>query len=160
MSLQLGMHQRRLCAENEQRERGRCRGRVTIVETRGGPSWKSYRRILLHGRIEPSLFSRLYSKSWPACPTHALRVYTSHVCERFYEYDHEHEHALWVSDYFIRIYFNERVENDQTFIINANAYPPLAFLTICVFTTDKNIALRFQNRFSISTFRNHDRPSF
>lgn len=97
VSLQLGLHQRRMCAENEQRERGRCGGRVTIVKTCGGPSWKSYRRILLHGRIESSLFSRLYSKSWPTCPTHALRVYTSHVCERFYEYDHEHEHALRVS---------------------------------------------------------------
>lgn len=61
---------------------------------------------------------------------------------------------------FICIYFNEPVENDQTFIFHANAYPPFVSLTIRVFTTDKNIALRFQNRkFSISTFPNHRNQS-
>lgn len=97
MSLQLGLHQRRMRAKNEQHERGRCRRCITIVKTCGGPSWKPYRRILLNRRIESSLFPRLHAKSWSTCTTHALYFHTSHVRQCFHEYDHEHEYALWVS---------------------------------------------------------------
>lgn len=97
VSLQLGLHQRRMRAKGGQREWGRRRGCPAVSETRRGPPRKSYRRIIPHGGIRASLLAGLRAKPWSTCAAHALRVHARHVCQRFHEHDDEHEHALWVS---------------------------------------------------------------